>query len=443
MSHIRALRTALNSNGRYKFKPPEFDVDFLVIGGGVVGLSVAQRLAYRFPTLSTFLVERHTRAGEETSSRNSEVVHSGGTVLLVLPPASLKTQLCLRGRDLIYERCKALNIPYKKMGKLVVAKAGQESYIARLHSKSMQLNWPPNSVPQSRLVLPTKLLSGAEARSMEPELSQDIVAALWCPETGIVDSHALLESLEKDIIDSDGGQLVYSTRVVRVDAFQGEGWVVQTITGDSEQGDAIFARTVINAAGLSGPLIVNSILPDQDWIPMYFARGSYASYNGPGISKVSHLIYPCPETGPNAHAFQSLGTHLTFDMQGRVRFGPDIQWLSPPGSSEQDVDFWNNHLVPDDSKLIEMHDAVTSYLPRVVLEKMQPDYVGIRPKLVPPGGGFQDFLLRTDHSGERRGRGRQGNPMISLLGIESPGLTSSLAIAELVVEGLLGAANEQ
>lgn len=160
---------------------------------------------------------------------------------------------------------------------------------------------------------------------------------------------------------------------------------------------------------------------------MYFARGSYASYNGPGIAGISHLIYPCPETGPNAHAFHSLGTHLTIDLQGKVRFGPDLEWLSP--SPEEEVDFWRQHLVPDGSRLTEMHNAVTRYLPEVSLRGMQTDYVGIRPKIASPSSGFQDFVIRSDGSAK--------NPMISLLGIESPGLTSCMALAEYVVEDLL------
>lgn len=303
-------------------------------------------------------------------------------------------------------------------------------------------------------MLPTDLISGDKIRELEPDLSKDIVAALWCPETGIVDSHSLMESLEKDIDDSEGGELAYSTRVVRVDPFQRtkqatsrpesvaseDGWVVQAVTGGGEEGDAMLARTLINASGLSSPLILNGVLDQNKRIPMYYARGSYSSYSGPGISQVSHLIYPCPETGRNAHAFESLGTHLTLDLQGKVRFGPDIEWMSPPsGEDEASADFWTKHLKPDESRLQQMHQAVTRYLPEVALEGMQPDYVGIRPKLIPPGGGFQDFMFRTDYAGE----GNTKSPMISLLGIESPGLTASLAIAEYVVKDMLGTRSGQ
>ncbi|GLB33420.1 putative FAD dependent oxidoreductase [Lyophyllum shimeji] len=454
MQKLRSLTAALNGNGKFKYKRPESVVDFLVIGGGVVGLAIAQRLAHRFPTRSTYLVERHSRPGEEISSRNSEVIHSG----LYYPPDSLKTRLCLRGRDMLYERCQAYNIPHRKCGKLVVARADQQPYIENLHRKSLSLAWPPHSTQrvEGQHVLPTTLLSGHAARELEPDLSKDIVGALWCPETGIVDSHALMQSLEKDVTDSENADLVYSTRVVRIDPYgrsrtasgvpdvdaAEDGWVVQTVTGsaDAEEGDAMLARTVINASGLSSTLVLNSILPEFERLPMYYARGSYASYHGPGIQNVSHLIYPCPDLGGNEHAFHSLGTHLTLDLQGKVRFGPDIEWIEPPSEDDcDDADFWARLLTPDESRIPEMHHAVNRYLPGVRLEGMQPDYCGMRPKLVPPWGGFQDFIFRTDYSApglDTRGP-RGGGAMISLLGIESPGLTSSLAIAEYVVEDVL------
>ncbi|KXN86296.1 L-2-hydroxyglutarate dehydrogenase, mitochondrial [Leucoagaricus sp. SymC.cos] len=395
-------------------------------------------------------------------------VHPSAQSGLYYPPDSLKTRLCLRGRDMMYERCKAYSVPYKQVGKLVVAKEHQQDYVRNLHKKSLKLQWPPHS-PQSgqgfqeasahgegQVVLPTELLTGEQAREMEPDLSEDIVAALWCPLTGIIDSHAFMESLEKDITDSENGELVYLTRVVRVDPSTRsralnapdlnnpeDGWIVQVATGDAEEGDAMLARTLINASGLSSTLILNALLPhNNSRMPMYYARGSYASYHGLGVNSVSHLIYPCPETGPNAHAFQSLGTHLTLDLQGKIRFGPDIEWIEPPLAStqsdhilpEEEADFWTKLLIPDESRIPLMHQAVIDYLPGVSLAGLQPDYCGMRPKLVPPWGGFQDFVFREDFPACR---GVAQNPMLSLLGIESPGLTSSLAIAEYVVEDVL------
>lgn len=341
----------------------------------------------------------------------------------------------------MYQRCNKYNVPYRKTGKLVVARESQQSYVEGLLKQSRSLSWPPYSAPHltGESVLPTTLVGGDHVRELEPDLSRDITTALWSPETGIVDSHAFMESLEKDILDSEGGELVYSTRVVRVDPYKGSGvhgWVVQTVTNGAHEGDALLARTLVNASGLSANLVLNSLLPESSRIPMYFARGSYAAYSGPGVSGVSHLIYPCPETGPNKHAFQSLGTHLTLDLQGRVRFGPDLEWISPPTDApdfcidEESTDFWTQHLVPGESRLEEMHKAVTQYLPGVALEGLRPDYVGVRPKLVV--SGFQDFVIRKDYAD-----GGNKGLMVSLLGIESPGLTASLAIAEHVVEDVI------
>ncbi|KAG9219317.1 hypothetical protein CCMSSC00406_0001727 [Pleurotus cornucopiae] len=444
MTRIRGLLAALNSDGRYKFKAPEFAIDHLVVGGGVVGLAIAEALVKRFPKKTTFLVERNPRVGEEISSRNSEVIHAG----LYYPPDSLKTKACLVGRQLLYELCDRHGIAYKKTGKLVVATKDRRPYIEGLHAKAQKLQWPTFASSQRppNSVLPTRLLNSSELHEMQPGLSKELTAALWSPETGIVDSHGLMETLEKEILDSDGGEVVASTRVVRVDPHTpsptspGHGWVVQMVTGDSAEADAVLARTVINSSGLAGPFLLNSLLPRAERIPMYYARGSYASYHGPGVFNISHLIYPCPETGPNAHAFQSLGTHLTLDLQGKVRFGPDIEWLSPTSRAnsgeenedaiegEESVDFWKEHLVPNESRIAEMHAAVLKYLPGVTVDGMQPDYVGIRPKLVPPAGGFQDFVIRTDYPSNIKGN----SPLISLLGIESPGLTSSLALGKMV-----------
>jgi len=446
---IRSLKAALNNAGRYKYKKPESVVDFLVVGGGVIGLSIAQRLVQRFPTRSTILVERHDAAGKETSSRNSEVVHAG----LYYPQHSLKTKLCIRGRRLLYERCENYKVPFRKVGKLVVAQEHQIPYIQNLHTKAQQIS----RAAASDHILPTGIITGDEARMLEPTLSQSITAALWSPETGIVDSHAFMESLEMDITTSEGGELAYSTEVVRVDPHVGPslaegtpsgdvpetGWVVQTVTGGAKESDTMLARILINASGLSGNLILNSMLPEEQRLPMYYARGSYASCHSPAVSGISHLIYPCPDTGGREqHAFQSLGTHLTIDMYGKVKFGPDIEWLNP--ELDADPDFWQHHLVPDDSRLGEMTKAIGEYLRGVTLDSLQPDYCGIRPKQIGPGGGFQDFTFRIDRPWAMPGmsvpsnpRGKGGSPMISLLGIESPGLTSSLAIAAMTVDDLI------
>lgn len=357
---------------------------------------------------------------------------------LYYPSESLKTVLCLRGRRLLYDRCHAHNIPFKKTGKLVVAHQHQRDYIEKLHAKAQRLRIPPVSLP----AVPTRLIDGEEARDMEPCLSPSIAAALWSPETGIIDSHSLLQSLEKDIQDSPEAHLAYSTRVVRVDP-EKNGWAVQTLKAGCGQSDTFLAKILINASGLSANLILNSLLPREKRVPIYFAKGSYASYRGRNLQGVKRLLYPCPEiTRRDAFSFASLGTHLTLDLQGKIRFGPDIEWIPPPDPSPEGevLDYWHEHLVPDDSpeRMREIHRAVVSYLPAAEFDGLSADYVGIRPKLIPPGGGFQDFVFRTDYPMTFLGGDADSRqaPMITLLGIESPGLTSSLAIAERVVEML-------
>lgn len=236
-------------------------------------------------------------------------------------------------------------------------------YIEMLAAKARKMQWPVTvkckdwgadidtaAYPSEGDAVPTRLLSGGEARTLEPDLSKDIVAALLSTETGIIDSHAFMSALEEDISATENGELVYSTSVVRVDPYDShhatkltatdDGWVVQVQTSTPKNAlptNSVLARTLINASGLSSNLILNSLLPVSQRIPMYYARGSYVSYKGPGTTHVSRLIYPSPlpSSSPvrasHAHAFQSLGTHLTLDLNGNIRFGPDLQWISPRG----------------------------------------------------------------------------------------------------------------
>jgi L-2-hydroxyglutarate oxidase LhgO len=228
------------------------------------------------------------------------------------------------------------------------------------------------------------------------------------------------------------------------------GWIVQVLTGDSNQPDAILAKNLINASGLSANLVLNSLARTEDErIPLYFARGSYASYRGPGVGDVNKLLYPVPPSGPkskDAHGFQGLGTHLTLDLGGNIKFGPDVEWIEPPkGVDEKDeetIDFWQAHHRPTESeeKLAAIHESVTEYLPGIKKEGLSIDYAGIRPKIGGPTAGFQDFQFRFDRSD---GNGNTGAPMVTLLGIESPGLTSALAIAEHVDDLLARSATTQ
>lgn len=339
------------------------------------------------------------------------------------PAPSRKTLLCLRGRFLLYDYCQANGIPHKKTGKIIVAQQDQLPDLKKLYNHACSLRLPHISEPAS----PVRLLSGDEARLLEPSLSPAIAGAIWSPETGVIDSHAFMASLERDVGENS---LSYSTQVVRIDASQeNPGWVVQFITssGTAAEVGAVHARTLINAAGLSAPLLTNTILPKSQWIPSYFARGSYVTCSKASRLGIERLIYPMPVKG-----MAGLGTHLTIDLGGGVRFGPDVEWLAPR-EEDDDPEPWKAWLTPSDTRLDEMHRAIQSYLPGISRGDLAPDYVGIRPKLAGPDGGFRDFTIRTDYAHKKNRQGR----MISLLGIESPGLTSSLAIAEVVVDELL------
>ncbi|KAN0064192.1 hypothetical protein ACQY0O_003359 [Thecaphora frezii] len=472
---VRPLLATLPSRSKYPYKEPELSVDHLVIGGGVVGLSIAAALAKRWPDKSTYLVERHRAFGEETSSRNSEVIHAG----LYYPRHSLKTRLCLEGRQLIYQRCKHHHIPYKQVKKLVVGGAYAKDYLSKLKHHCDSLG------PLSPL---TRLLSRDEAHQLEPDLADSIECALLSESTGIVSSHALMASLESELLDAHNAEIVYDTRVVRIDPSSAsasaaaasvngskrgtdgsrQGWVVQAVTSDTDgsaNSDALLAKVVINSSGLNGPMALNSLAASmksqEPLIPMWHAKGNYASYKGSGASHVQHLIYPVPDVRAGNHAHTSLGTHLTLDLDGNIRFGPDTEWISPPVPSspaalssetinEEAIDFWTKGLTVNEARIESMYEAITQYLPNISKAGLAPDYAGIRPKLIGPNQkGFMDFIFLWHRSADLgsqhlwqyppmlqpTGQPHQsggGGAMISLLGIESPGLTSSLAIGEFV-----------
>ncbi|PWN50471.1 FAD dependent oxidoreductase [Violaceomyces palustris] len=444
---------------KYAYKPPELSVDHLVIGGGVVGLAIASALSRRWPEKTTYLVERHPHIGQETSSRNSEVIHAG----LYYPKDSFKTKLCVKGREMMYEYCKENQVPFKMTGKLVVGGKGSRAYLEKLdhHCKSLGTLSPP-----------TKILSGDEARELEPDLGPEIEWALLSERTGIVSSHDLMASLEREIDENQSSEVVCSTSVVRIDPHMPddvfptssshgkrgrdqsqEGWVVQTVTSNDGletdgQSDSLLARVVINSTGLNANLALNSLLKQmsdgEEAVAMYYSKGNYASYKGEGVKNVKRLLYPVPDMKGDAHSHTSLGTHLTLDLNGNVKFGPDTQWLSAPDPTSS-IDFWEEKLVANEERLEEMHRDITRYLPNVRLEGLSPDYAGIRPKLIPPGGdkSFMDFQFLFHKSRELKLQKvwqnlypshleGGGGLMISLLGIESPGLTSSLAIGETV-----------
>lgn len=382
-----------------------FNADFThaVIGGGVVGLAIAQQLARRSSSFSTLLLERHQAVGTETSSRNSEVIHAG----IYYGAGTLKTELCIRGKNLLYELCEKHSVPHKRVGKWIVAQnQAQREALQRIHDFCV-----------NEINVPVRWVSAEEAQRREPAVRAE-AGILESPTTGIVDSHSLMVCLQGRLEEA-GGTVALASVVTAIRPLGGngkEGWelTVSDTTGTGET-STITAQTIINSAGLGAVDIYNMIVPPSQAKQMFYAKGNYFSY--PASSpKVSTLIYPAPEPGAGG-----LGTHLTLDLAGRIKFGPDVEWVDSP-----------NDLAVNSARLPEAIETVKKYLPDLDETQLQPDYAGIRPKLgkagaVAQGKGFVDFVMRKEE-------GYEG--WVNLLNIESPGLTSSLAIAEKV-EGLL------
>jgi L-2-hydroxyglutarate oxidase LhgO len=360
-------------------------IDCAVIGAGVVGLAVARALALQ--GREVFVVESQTAIGMETSSRNSEVIHAG----LYYPTGSLKARLCVAGRDALYAYCRERAVPHQRCGKLVVATAeAQRAKLAAIHAQA-------HANGCSEVVE----LTAPQARSLEPALS--CVAALSSPNTGIIDSHAFMLALQGDA-EHAGALFAFDSRVIGGSAGT-DGIVLRVRSGDAEI--ELEAATVINCGGLWAPHIAGRIagLNDGTVPPPYFAKGNY--YSLAGKAPFSRLVYPIPEAG-------GLGVHLTLDLAGQARFGPDVEWLS---GSEFDY-------VVDPKRADKFYREIRAYWPDLPDASLQPAYSGVRPKISPPDVPAADFLFAS-----------HGNPhYLGLYGIESPGLTASLAIADYVVK---------
>ena len=377
---------------------PVYCLSNQVVGAGVVGLAIARRLAQKEGT-STLLLERRGSVGSETSSRNSEVIHAG----IYYGPDSFKTSLCIKGKHMLYDLCEKESIPYRNTKKWILAQDDhQHQELQRTHDFAKSIDVPINFLPLS------------EAKKREPDVRAE-AAVLESPTTGIVDSHAYMSFLESNFV-SLGGDLACHTSVESVEPVNAGngGWRVETRSGSEEELTTITAETLINSAGLAAMDLSNSILPQSRKVKPYYAKGSYYSYTAPH-PKPQTLLYPAPMKGAGG-----LGTHLTIDMAGQIRFGPDVEWVDDP-----------NDLAVNDRGLGAALAAIETYLPGIRKDKVQMDYSGIRPKLGKRSAGanhgrdsgFLDFIIRNEE-------GFEG--FINLLGIESPGLTSSLAIGDMV-----------
>jgi len=360
-------------------------VDAVVIGAGVVGLAVARALA--LAGHETLVLESQGRIGSGISSRNSEVIHAG----IYYPAGSLKARLCVDGKKLLYAYCDAAGVPYRRCGKLLVATAPDQ--VAQMRSTQMRA--------QANGVDDLILLDRKQALEMEPALHCE--AALLSPSTGIIDSHALMTSYQGDL-ENAGGNVVLQTPVQEVQLDSGSRPVHVVKTAD---GTLLGTSLLVNAAGLTAPALARSFIGlDAAHVPpAYFAKGNYFTL---AVRAPFHrLIYPLPQAA-------GLGVHLTLDLAGQAKFGPDVQWVQGPDDFSVDPE-----------RAASFYSEVRKYWPGLPDGALQPAYAGIRPKINAPTEAAADFCIQGPaHHGVAG--------LVNLFGIESPGLTSSLAIGDHV-----------
>jgi L-2-hydroxyglutarate oxidase LhgO len=363
------------------------EVECVVVGAGVVGLAAARALA--LSGREVLVVDQAFTIGFETSSRNSEVIHGG----IYYPAGSRKAQSCVEGRERLYAYCVERGVPHQRLGKLIVAAdeaeiPGLEAIAGAAHANGVDnLEW----------------LTGATARRLEPALS--CVAALLSPATGIIDSHALMLAYQGDA-EAAGAMVVLRTPVLSGRVRNGG---FDLVTGGDEP-TTLHCHALVNAAGLHAPALARRVegVPIETIPRAYFCRGVYFTLSG--RAPFRHLVYPVPVAG-------GLGVHLTLDLAGQARFGPDVEWIPA-------IDY-----AVDPARSRAFYAAIRSYWPDLADGALQPGYAGIRPKISGPGEPAADFLVQ--------GPEIHGVPgLVNLYGIESPGLTASLPLADAVLDCL-------
>jgi L-2-hydroxyglutarate oxidase LhgO len=358
--------------------------DITIIGAGVVGLAIAEELSRHFKEI--LLLEKNESQGQETSSRNSEVIHAG----IYYPAGSLKASLCLEGNKLLYDACEKRGIPHRRIGKLIVATSPDEE----------EALWALQGKAERNGVDDLLRLSGKVIRSLEPSVFA--TSGLLSPSTGIIDSHSLMRSLLVGATEN-GVTAVFRSCLTAVQ-FDGDRYDLEINGGEYR----VASRVVVNSAGLQSDRVaaMTGIDLERERYRLKPCKGSYFSMSpSPGIR---HLVYPVP-----APKHEGLGVHATIDLGGRVRFGPDVEYV-------ENIDY-----LVDEGKRDAFYESILKYLPGISRESLSPDMCGIRPKLQGPGEDIRDFVIQEE--------GRLGLPRwVNLIGIESPGLTACIAIARHV-----------
>ncbi|KAJ9129913.1 hypothetical protein P3X46_035213 [Hevea brasiliensis] len=408
---IRSLKKRLSSISTTN--TPREEVDCVVIGAGVVGIAVARELALK--GREVLVVDSASNFGTGTSSRNSQVIHAGIYYL----PNSLKALFCVRGRKLLYSYCSEHGIPHKQTGKLIVATSSSEiPNLYQLMNRGAQ-----NGVDGLRM------LEGFEAMKMEPQLQ--CLKALLSPFSGIVDVHSLMLSLMGEA-ESHGATFSYNSTVIsgHLEDNRLHLHIVGSNHLDSWDGKSplpleliLIPKLVVNSAGLSAlPLarrfngLNSGIIP-----PAHYARGCYFTLSNTRVPPFQHLIYPIPEDG-------GLGVHVTLDLDGQIKFGPDVEWIHGVDDKSSFLDKYDYSVSA--SRAERFYPEIRKYYPNLRDGSLVPGYAGIRPKITGPGQSHIDFVIQGEDSHQLPG-------LVNLFGIESPGLTSSLAIAEYIAARFL------
>lgn len=365
-------------------------VNITIIGAGVIGLAIAQRLSGRYDNI--IVLERHDSFGKETSSRNSEVIHSG----IYYPSGTMKAKFCMEGRVLLYELCQNNKIPYKKTGKLIVATEKEEIG----HLDKLLAQGRSNGLKELRI------LSRQELKKMEPNI--DGMCAAYSPETGILDSHRLMQYLFNAAKDK-GAIVAYNSEVVGIEK---ENTTYKIRVSNNNDINIIKTRFLINCGGLSSDNIAHmaGIDIEKCMYKLNYCKGQYFRVMGKNNGIISRLVYPVTN-----HKSGGLGIHATLDLSGGLRLGPDAEYLKI-----RTLDY-----TVDSSKRYNFYISARKMLPFIDESELFEDMAGIRPKLQIDGGGFRDFVIKEESENGLSG-------FINLIGIESPGITASLAIAKYV-----------
>jgi L-2-hydroxyglutarate oxidase LhgO len=365
------------------------DAEITIIGAGVVGLAISEMVSEEYKNV--FVIEKHSTFGQETSSRNSEVIHAG----IYYTKDSLKARLCVEGKRLLYDYCTKFDVPFNNCGKLIIATSDKE--IAEIEGiRQIAIN---NGVTD------LQLLNRKEIAELEPNIFA--VKALFSPSTGIIDTHSLMKQFETNTINN-GAQIVYGSEVKGIRKIPG-GYEITLL--DSDKKDYSFtSQIVINSAGLPSDKVSEMIgIEDKD-LKIIFCKGEYFKVNAAKSKLIKRLIYPVPHP-----SMEGIGIHVTIDMGGGVKLGPDVEYL--------DTNVYDYKLSPEKQKAFYI--SAKKFLPFLEINDLSPEMAGIRPKIQKPGEPPMDYYIM-----EETKRGYPG--FINLIGMESPALTSSIAIAKYV-----------